>query len=169
MKFRALRDITSDYQDWTPSDWSARGSFTVKKKKNKKGIKCLCIYVRGHYFNTYKNWRKSVLGKAIVAYIERPKFNTYIRCMFFDTCIENNVSQNILYRRAVMKATIRLAFKRNDKENLAIYSNCSMCYRWCTYNFMNEWNNKMRYGWWFCWFCYDKYLKDEHWDDAGYI
>ena len=162
LTFRALRDITSSLQEYSDVDWSpARGGYSIQKFK-RKGIKCICIYVRGHYINNYKRWRRTRVGRNIARILERSKYRTYLRCLALDSFVENTWPDDQHYIEGVLRKVADCAYERGDKENLAIYSCCSMCYQICTFNFANEWNNTMRYDYRFCSRCYNKYLHNEH-------
>ena len=159
--FRALRDITSSYDTpFFPWDWSPRHGNIIVKKDKKAGVKCVCIYVRGHLINDYKLWKLTNIGKTISAYIDRARFKNHLKCLIFDSWVENHIFLDVDYVDYFMEVVMDDVHHRGDKENLPIYSRCEAqdCTNYTTFNFTNDWNMNMRHDMRFCPSCYELYM-----------
>ena len=128
------------------------------KRVKIRGQKCICIYVAGHYIGLdYNRWKNTLMGQRISEYLEDPKFQMYMKSIFIDSAIRPWDQPTQPYIMNIMKRILKSTYKRNDRENISVYCNCSLCTDYCTVNFVNKWNNRIIRNWILCPFCH-KYM-----------
>ena len=157
MEYRALRDITETHQEhYVPSHFE-EGTFYFKRVQI-RGQKCICIYAAGHFIGiNYNLWKTTPLGEKIADYLDDPKFDNYMKSIFLDSLIQPSASPNELYILRIMKRILKWTYRGNNKENVSVYANCTLCTDCCTVNFVNKWNSRLIKNWLLCPSCY-KYM-----------
>ncbi len=139
-------------------DWSPYDTRTVSVKKViRSGNKCLCIYIRGHYIHRYSQWREGRLGKLVAQYMEKRKFDGWLKCVFFDSAIGCTEAVNTLVRDTQMRSVIDFAYDIGDKENTLCFSQCPVCSHFCSVKFTYSATRMLKGDYKLCITCCDIY------------
>ena len=154
MAHRTLREITETHQDHYVAHNFQEGTFYLKRVQIREQ-KCICLYAAGHFIGVNFNlWKTTPLGQKISEYLDDPKFDNYMKSIFFDTLIQPRNPTNELYILRIMKEILKCTYRANDRENVLVYANCTLCEQYCTVNFVNRWNSRLVTNWLLCPSCY---------------
>ncbi len=126
--FFSMNQLNPFEENTNITDWSTERRDILTFTKPKGGKKAIAFYIRGHFFQSYKFWQRTVHGKQILRILHTDEtLKGHLKCIFFDSQISNNTVVSELYVNQFISQVLDYILALNDAENIVCMSCCRLC------------------------------------------